>query len=353
MNRTYLVLVAMMMIGCADSDPSTGQMEQPATPTHSQDEAAGKMAVRDDKPDASTSDKAMTGDAKPEDKAPQKMAGAAKPEDKAPEKAPEEKNKAPEQKLCDGAAELKLRIFSAGQNDREMRGSVVRIENGAPSFGVDGKCHYFISGGWDTTTDVRNEPWREGQLDADTERALDEALPLEDIAALADCQSSDGLFDASPIVITTSSSHAACLVPGPKFMAALDAFTSRLEMLWKNAEPMKGGLWISVTQAVPGSPTTSYDWPLKEPLNTFFVPLPQAGSRVGFMDGEGHAITDPDQAQKLRAIRRMFLDEQAAKTTARDHAPLVKEGMLSGFLYMRDALPYEDDHGLLTWGTKP
>jgi hypothetical protein len=123
--------------------------------------------------------------------------------------------------------------------------------------------------------------------------------------------------------------------------------------LWKNGEPMKGGLWISVTEEVPVSPKTLYDWPLKAPLSTFFVPLPQPGSGIGFKNGEGHAITDPDDVQKLRAIRRMFLDEQAMKTTAQDHAPLVKEGMLSGFLYMRDALPYEDDHGLLTWGTKP
>lgn len=340
MNRTHVALIALLTIGCADadSDSSTGQMEQPSKPSKSKDETAGKMAAGD-KPDAGSS--ADAGKAKPQDET-----------DNTPEKMNGDKTKAPAQKLCDGVAELKLRIFYAGQNDREPRGSIVRVENGAPSFGVDGKCHYFISGGWDTVTDVHNEPWREGQLDEDTQRAFEEAFPLADLAELADCQPNQ-VSDPSMIVFTTASSHAACLAPGPKLMAAYDAFHSRIEALWKNGEPMKGALWISVTQAVPGSPTTLYDWPLEQPLNTFFVPLPQAGSRVGFMNGEGHAITDLDQAQKLRDIRKMFLDEQAAKTTARDHAPLVKEGMLSGFLYMRDALPYEDDHGLLTWGTKP
>lgn len=292
MNRTCAVLCAVTQIGCADVAVSTDEMEQ--------------SSLRED----SSVDR---------------------------------------KKLCDGVAELKLRIFYAPQNEREPRGSVVRVENGAPSFGVDGQCHYFMSGGWDQASDVHNSPWREGQLDDETAHAMEAAMPLTDLSSIADCQSMAGFFDISPLVITTASSHAACVAPGHRFEAASDAFYSRIAALWENAEPMKGALWISATEGGPASPTPRYDWPLDEPLTSYFIGLPQPGMSSDFKSGEGHAITDPDDVEKLRALRKMFLDDQAAMTTAREHAPIVRDGKREGFLYLRDALPYEDDHGLLTW----
>lgn len=82
MNRTCAALIAMTTIGCADADPSTGQMEQRSKPTPGKDQTAGKVAAAN-KSDAGTIDRAMSGDAKPD------------------------------RKLCDGVAELKLRIFFA------------------------------------------------------------------------------------------------------------------------------------------------------------------------------------------------------------------------------------------------
>jgi hypothetical protein len=250
------------------------------------------------------------------------------------------------QTLCDGTAELKLRLFYPAQNGREFPGAIVITENGYPAFGVDGTCHYVMSPGWDTTTsaDGKNVPWREGQFDADTQRAFEEALPLADLSTLQDCKSSAGLFDAAPQVVTTASSHAACLVPGPRFAAAWDVFQSRVDALWMNAEAMKGGLWISAVQVPDTVNGLMYDWPLPEPLTSYLV--------TGTASGAAHRITDADQVEKLRALRLKFLED--AKMMARHYqAALVSDGTRRAQLYMRDALPYEDEHGLVMFGQTP
>lgn len=100
-------------------------------------------------------------------------------------------------------------------------------------------------------------------------------------------------------------------------------------------------------------PTPTYEWPLTEPLASYVVGPSEPAERVGYKSGEGHAITDLDQAQTLRALRTMFLEQQATMTSRRMEAPLVKDSKSKGFLFMLDALPFEDDHGLLTFDAKP
>src|SRR5262245_20404170 len=62
---------------------------------------------------------------------------------------------APELPLCTGSARLALRVFYAG-GGLAATGGTVRLENGYPSFAVDGQCRYFMSGGWQSSSG-RNE----------------------------------------------------------------------------------------------------------------------------------------------------------------------------------------------------
>jgi hypothetical protein len=165
---------------------------------------------------------------------------------------------------------------------------------------------------------------------------------------LQDCGSSQGISDATPQIIQSASSRAMCLVPGPKFMGAWSVIKDRAQALWDAAEPLDGPIWISLAAKADDLP--AYDWPLSEPMSTFLIPDtgPGAGT-LDFMSGAGHHITDADALTKLRELRERYLADAQATPGRYFEAPKVTDGTVPARLYMRDALPYEDEHGL--WPT--
>jgi hypothetical protein len=242
--------------------------------------------------------------------------------------------------LCDGSDRLTLRVFDEGSPGRDVIGSAVRIENGFPSFAVDGQCRYFIGGGWDAgDLTARNRGWREGTLDSSLRETLQRRAGVDDLSEI-DCNPSSTLIDAGFRVIANSRSLVACRGVQPRrVQAVFDAIGPRL---WEQGAPLEQGLHLTITMGIrDGSPLTPYVWPSGLELADYI----ETGSDAlaGARSGISKLVAAADAAP-LRALREQYLaDAQSLQTY--DGIP-VTDGEVSGTMFMRDALPYENEQGL-------
>lgn len=141
------------------------------------------------------------------------------------------------QPLCDGFPHLRLWLLVRGRD--ELRGSAVRVENGHPVIAIDGTCSYWIGGGWTEDALSRDRPFRTGKLsDADV-GSVEGSLPVDGVAALADCPPPPaGLFDYSLRDIRSATATATCIGSAPELTAG-----TRFETAWMTVEAMAGRLW--------------------------------------------------------------------------------------------------------------
>lgn len=252
------------------------------------------------------------------------------------------------ERLCDGTATLRLRVFKEAINGREARGSIVRVENGVPSFFVDGMCSYWISGGWEDDMFSRDRGWRVGTLDSELLGELEQAFPLEFLHQLADCPEMAGVFDANIRTIRSARSTASCRTNGLLFDSAWNAVATRASVLWARATPLDGGIRVSAIQT--SGLGLKYPWPAHEPLSSFVIPEAPEAVYQGFSSGISRLVVDPAIAGQLRLARESFFIDSVATGTFADGQKMF-DGTYSAFVFMRDALPYEDDHGLLPFST--
>jgi hypothetical protein len=251
---------------------------------------------------------------------------------------------APAVHVCDGAQALRLRFFKPGVPSKELRGSGVRVENGYPSFAVDGKCSYWMNAGWfngEMYVDSRDLGWRSGQVDADLEAELD-TLPLGHLDTLADCMT-NSVFDSAPWVISDESSGAGCVASGPRHLAAIQMVSSRAVDLWARATPLSGGLWLSAVVANEAT-SKAYAWPVQEPLASFVIPDDPSGSGLV---GVSRLVEDAAVAAQLRALKAQYIEDRKAAPGLFLDGQKMSDGVTDAIVYMRDQLPYEDEHGLL------
>jgi hypothetical protein len=248
--------------------------------------------------------------------------------------------------LCDGTEALKLRLYHRSAGNEE-RASIVRVENGLPSIGIDGQCNYYISGGWFENRNSRVLGWRKGKIDKTLEATLSETFQPSQLSSLAGCESSDGMFDVAPMIIASPTSRASCIVPGQAFKAAWAVIESRATALWEAAKPMAmdGPIWL--LGATTSDTLPAYDWPLSEPLSMFLIPDtgPGAGT-LDLMSGVAHRVADPKAASQLRELRERFLTDAEREPVNYIDSVKVTDGQIPARVYMRDALPFEDEHGL-------
>jgi hypothetical protein len=244
--------------------------------------------------------------------------------------------------ICDGTATLRLRVFVADQPGRELRGSVVRTENGVPSLAVDGACNYWVAPGWTPDTENPDLGWRKGHLDVAQQKALDAVLPFDDLATLEDCGDGSAIFDASDMVIAGPSSRASCVVSGPRFHAAWSTVWNLSAELWNRASPMDGGMRVSAVLANSGDTSKVYPWPLGEPILGFLL-----STDAQFSPGEGLAVTEPLGVGSLRALRAQYVSDRKATPGLFFDGQKMSDGTTTALVYMQDMLPYADDRGLL------
>lgn len=241
--------------------------------------------------------------------------------------------------LCDGSQGLTLRVFVSGNPGQEVLGSAVRVENGYPSFAVDGQCRYFISGGWGVNAQGRDEGWRQGMVDAALRGKLERMAGMEDLRTLNDCGSSE-LIDSGPLVIANTRSSLRCTgSQGRRVTAVFDAVDPAL---WAQGAPLDQALHITAWEGLGGRALEArYAWPNELALQDYF----EADTNVFFEEPVGNSRLVPaTDAGPLRSLRERYLSDTRGMPSL-DGIP-VRDGDLSAAVFVRDALPYEDERGL-------
>ncbi len=251
--------------------------------------------------------------------------------------------------ICDGNSGIRLRFFTRTDNTVELRGAAVRVENGYPSFVLDGNCSYWM-GSWDGSDLLaRDRGWRTGQFKPELERTLRGVINLDALSSLADCTPPASAFDLPTRSISSATSRADCIGSGPSFDRAWQVILSNAQTLWSEGTPLTGNIHASAVVAgamAPGS--TEYDWPLEDkPLSSFVLPdTEESPTSPVFRDGVSTLFQNSD-ADVLRNLREKYLEERAEAPGLFLDGLLSNDGKTKAFVYMRDAMPYEDEMGLL------
>jgi hypothetical protein len=248
--------------------------------------------------------------------------------------------------ICDGSRSLKLRIFVSSNPGSHLRGSAVRIEHGIPSFGLDGECTYYVNGGWVNEAMDMDVGWRFGTLPNDVMEELDKGLDLSRLEDLQDCRPDHGLFDVDAWVVSSAESSAICVSPGPKLSKTLAIIESRALALWSGGQQMTGAIRVSAVSSNDDS-SIIYQWPLIEPLSDFVLEEDVPPNKYkGFAIGVSRLVSDAGYADKLRRLREQYIADRTASPGWFTDGQVMSDDSTFAFVYMRDALPYEDDHGL-------
>lgn len=251
---------------------------------------------------------------------------------------------APAVPLCDGSSTLTLRIFYQG-GGLDYPGSEVRVENGHPSLAVDGQCRYFMSGGWTEDRQSRDLGWRQGLLPDELRRALEQRAGSEDLQRTYGYSSGPPALDAPSAVIANARS---AFIGGDGRQPVLDFFAfirQNAPVLWATGQALDGDLHILLREPSGGEPPRRYELPSGFELRDDIEPA----SPVEALSGEGWRGRVPRaEAAAWRTIREQYLRDTAPAGAGYTSAGIpVTDGELSATLFMRDALPYEDEQGLL------
>ena len=253
--------------------------------------------------------------------------------------------------ICDGSAGARLRIFVEPQNARELRGSIVRVENGYPSLMIDGSCGYWIGGGWIEDPMTRDLGWRQGHLDAALEQELRMLVNLGNLSSLQDCMTNT-VTDASTRSLRAATSRARCIQGGPHFEAAWSWATRNAPDLWRQGVPLNGGIRVEAIPLHAGDDSNAYVWPSGMPLAALILPDNEGSNQSS--SGVSTLITDTERAQALRALRDQYIaDRTASPGLFFDGQKMTDEDNTSATVFMRDQLPYEDNTGLLPFSDAP
>jgi hypothetical protein len=247
-------------------------------------------------------------------------------------------------RICDGSEGVRFRAFIEPRTDREFRGSIVRVENGHPSFMVDAKCNYWMGGGWIEDAMSRDMGWRTGHLDATAEQSLSAMLQ----STVDDCRIDPTLFDAAVRVISSETTTIRCGGSGRAFDSAWMLVEELARRNWPGARELDGPLRIEAVEADPTTapPFISYEWPLTESLSDYIVM--SSDGRAEFATGMSKLISNPESYAKLRVVRAQYLaDRRRNPTSFVNDAMKVTNSGQAAFVYLRDALPHEDLKGLV------
>jgi hypothetical protein len=251
------------------------------------------------------------------------------------------------QPLCDGVRHLRVAMAYVGGGPGAP-GSTVRSENGYSLFAVDGTCTYWIAGGWTDAPSGKDFPVRTGMLSDVDARVLDDSLPRGDDGALGGGCSPGLASDAPDRVIRTETMPDPCgQIPLSsaaliQFEAAWTTLRTIGGRLWEDGTSMADALHVSAVAASAGARPTVYAWPLALPLSGFVI-----DSSDRYKSGVSRLVDDPAAATQLRALRDRFLSDQAALPAGSGSDLLATDQSTTAFVYMRDAIPYEDARGLL------
>lgn len=243
--------------------------------------------------------------------------------------------------LCDGSNGLRLHAYIAPAFGREAAGSAVEIENGSYSLVVDEACRYYVTAPPVEGVNARDGELRTGILAPGVAQQLAAALPRGQVASLGDC-GGVAPSDASPLVFADATSHAVCAGAfGARFRGAWDAVVRVWPGLWDQGEAMTGAVRVAASPVAGGPTDVVYPWPLEQPLAAFVL-----GESDFYRAGVSRLVSAPLDAAAMRDLRARH-DRGELGWNPPGAGIFASDGETGAFVYLRDALPHENENGLL------
>ncbi|MCX4244846.1 hypothetical protein OEB96_29745 [Paraliomyxa miuraensis] len=249
--------------------------------------------------------------------------------------------------ICDGSEGLRLAMVLGGGG---LVANELERELGFYYLYVLGTCEYFA------LPAHANVPWPDahrGVLDAETEEQLSRAIDYGHLADVAGSWGAADVADGSTLSVSDGTHTAHCQAgcgDGPPAVQALWSELGWIDALWEQGEPLDGAMRVSVI----GWSDSTVDelgatWPLTvDPwslaLDGDVDPAPQAGDSI---------LVEGADAQTLRELRQQYRtdtqpDGLINSLTAYGHLTFNDATGQDLFqLWMRDALPLENPHGLI------
>jgi hypothetical protein len=245
--------------------------------------------------------------------------------------------------ICDGSDELRLAMVltGGGQVDNE----IVR-EIGFYYLYVRGTCEYWV------LPSASGVPWpdtRTGVLELDAEEELSRALDYGNLGQLAGTWDA-GVADGSTMLVSDGTSTVACVgscEQAPEGAQALWEQLGRIDDLWENSGRYEGPLRLSVVGFADSvADELGVPWPL--------------GSDPWSLASDGDAepgmthsvlVEKSEDVELWRELRRQYRDDDLPEGIpnslhAYGHLSFTStDGQDLFQLWMRDALPLENDEG--------
>lgn len=250
--------------------------------------------------------------------------------------------------ICDGSAGLRLAMVLGGGG---LVANEIEREIGFRYLYVLGTCEFFALPG------DADAPWpdaRTGIIDRETEEQLSRALDYGHLSDIAGAWDTGGVADGTTLSVTNGVQTVACYAgceDAPPHAQALWSELGWIDTLWTAGQPLEGPLRVSVI----GWADSTLDelpvaWPLPTDPWTIALdgdvdPPPEAGATV--------LIDEASEVATLRELRRQYREDDLPDgipnaLTAYGHLTFVDDGGQDVFqLWMRDALPIEDESGLI------
>jgi hypothetical protein len=244
--------------------------------------------------------------------------------------------------LCDGDPLVRLayQVMGGGQT---LPGSQVTSENGFSYLLVTGQCHFWVMNSADA--DVH-----EGQL-ADSEAfSLSNTLRLGDWSGLDAAYGTCALDVPSRLLrfrdtrVTISGSCGGTLAAPPAWLS--DGIAGSVQDLYAKGTPVAGpvrfllmteqGTWSSQVEKRAAA------WPLADDPASLALTY-EAASR--YVAGSSQMVSATD-AEELRELRRVFFESGGGPFSG-GFIPVVGSDGARYELFARDAIPLEDEQGLL------
>lgn len=243
----------------------------------------------------------------------------------------------PSRRICDGSTEVRAAVqVVGGQLSSEQ---ILRVENGHFFFFIDGTCRFAVKA--QSQGEVRT-----GTLTAAEEEALAAKLGYRAWAGFdGNWSGAPGAHDASTLRLWDhrylASCYAGCGDTAPKELRELsESLGAFLTPYWEQGTPYRGEAMRLLVVDDIRTTHAAYEWPLMTLASTFMLPEGQYPDVGRSFEIRG------DDADALRSIQADFLESASEMDRDQPIPILTAEGERLGML-LREALPWEDDAGLV------
>jgi hypothetical protein len=165
---------------------------------------------------------------------------------------------------------------------------------------------------------------------------------MADLSSAYRCSSDGSAADASALVVANLQSRIGCVGAGEELLALFARIGGLAGGLRSGGKPLEGDLHIMVLEDASAlEPARIYPWPSGLQLMDYFEELSAFDGRTP----PPTQLVPAVDAVALRAIREEYLRDGGSLGDSTSGIPIT-DGDVFARMFMRDALPYENDQGL-------